>query len=108
MDPAALVQSVGDDITKLDVRLQSGNPPAGTAAWQTLYAQRKHLDDQQRELVQQVFNQNDATYQAITGTLSAATDELNKEIATTQRVDKIINIVSQISAGVDQLLKAIP
>ncbi len=108
MDQSDTVQSIGDSLTKLDVQLMSGNPPSQSAQWQVLYAQRKHLDDQQRVLVQKEFDEDDATYKTITGTLSAATDALSKEIATTQRVDKIINIVSQISAGVDQLIKAAP
>jgi hypothetical protein len=108
MDQSDVVMSIGDAITKLDGQLMSGNPPSASAQWQLLYAQRKHLDDQQRDLIQKTFQADDVAYASITGMLTTATDALSKEIATTKRVDKIINIVSEISADVDQLLTAIP
>ena len=107
MDQSDIVMSIGDAITQLDVQLMSGDPPSQSAQWQILYAQRKHLDDQQRILVRQIFQADDDTYKIITGMLSIATDALNKEIATTKRIDSIINIVSEISSDVDQLLNAI-
>jgi hypothetical protein len=108
MDQSDVVISIGDAITTLDGQLMSGDPPSGTAKWQLLYAQRKHLDDQQRELILKTFQADDAAYASITGMLTTATDALNQEIATTRRVDKIINIVSEISSDVDQLITAIP
>ena len=108
MDQSDVVLSIGDAITELDVQLMSGNPPSQSPDWQILYAQRKHLDDQQRVLVQKAFSDDDAAFQSISTQLGAATDELGTEIETTRRVDKIIRIVAEISSVVDQLIKLVP
>ena len=104
-DQTDLVTSIGDSLTKLDQQLMSGDPPFQSAQWQQLYAMRKHLDDQQRDLVQQTFQDDDAQFKTLAADVQTATKDLNHEIATTKRVDTIITIVSQISADVDQILK---
>jgi hypothetical protein len=105
MDQSDLVTSVGNTITQLDTLLMSGTPAFNSPPWQQLFALRKHLDDQQRALVQQAIEANDATFQNAAGTIQTATKNLTAAINQQATVDSIINIVSQISAGVDAVLK---
>jgi transcriptional regulator with GAF, ATPase, and Fis domain len=105
MNESDLVASVGNAITQLDTLLMSGSPAFNSPPWQQLFALRKHLDDQQRTLVQRAIQANDETFQNAAGTLQAATKNLTAAINQQATVDSIINIVSQISAGVDTILK---
>lgn len=105
MNQSDIVTSIGGTLTQLDTLLMSGNPSFDSAAWQQLFALRKHLDDQQRTLVQQAIQSNDEKFQAIAATLQAATKTLTTEIAQQAAINAIINMVSQVSANVDQLLK---
>jgi hypothetical protein len=105
MDQSGLVTSIGNAITQLDSLLMTGTPAFNSPQWQQLFALRKHLDDQQRTLVQQAIRANDATFQNASGTIQTATQDLTAAIKQQATVDSIINIVSQVSAGVDAVLK---
>jgi hypothetical protein len=105
MNQSDLVTSVGNAITQLDSLLMSGDPAFNSPPWQQLFALRKHLDDQQRNLVQQTIQGDDETFQDVAGTLKDATQDLTAAIDEQKTVDSIINIVSQISAAVDAVLK---
>jgi hypothetical protein len=108
MDQSNLVTSVSNAITQLDGVLMSGKPAIGSPQWQQLFALRKHLDDQQRILLQQEIQANDEIFQGAAGTLDDATQDLTAAIKEQSTVDSIINIVSQVSAAVDAVLKAVP
>jgi hypothetical protein len=105
MDQSDQVTAVGNAITQLDSLLMTGRPVINSPQWQQLFALRKHLDDQQRVLVQQAIQANDSTFQNAAGTIQTATQDLTAAIKEQATVDSIINIVSQISAGVDAVLK---
>jgi len=105
MNQSDLVTCVGNAITQLDSLLMSGDPAFNTPSWQQLFALRKHLDDQQRNLVQQTIQGDDDTFQNVAGTIKAATQDLTTAIDEQKTVDSIINIVAQISAAVDAVLK---
>jgi transcriptional regulator with GAF, ATPase, and Fis domain len=107
MNQSDLVTSVGNTITQLDTLLMSGTPTFNSPPWQQLFALRKHLDDQQRALVQQAVQANDVAFQNAAATIQTATNNLNSAIKQQAGVDSIINIVSQISAGVDTVLKTV-
>ena len=107
MNQSDLVTSVSNAITQMDTLLMSGTPPFNSPPWQQLFALRKHLDDQQRTLVQQAIQADDAAFQTAAGTVQTATKGLTTAISQQAAVDSIINIVSQISAGDDGVLKLV-
>jgi flagellar biosynthesis chaperone FliJ len=100
-----LATTIGDVLTKIDALLQT--PGLSDSDWQTLYALRKHLDDEQRDLIGESINEADATYQALTTQLKTASDQLNSVISDLTKVGSVITKVSQISNYVDQILKLV-
>jgi hypothetical protein len=94
--------TIGTVLTQLDTTLQT--PGLSDADWQTLYALRKHVDDQQRDLIGQSIKEADAEYQALTTQLSSASSELTKSIGDLAKVGKVIGIVSQIASYADKIL----
>lgn len=107
MTQTELVNSIGETLTSLDNALMEPALIAQPAKWQQTYAMRKHLDDQQRLLVAQQFDADDADFKSLTETISAATVQLKKVIANMAQIDKILNAVAVISADLDQILTAI-
>lgn len=104
MNPSDLVASISNSLTQLDTILASGNPSFASPQWQQLFALRKHLDDQQRTLIQQTIQANDAEFDQAASNVKTATTNLTSAIARQAMVDSIINIVSQISAAVGTVL----
>jgi hypothetical protein len=103
-----LVTLIGNALTQLDTTLTNSDLMDGQPAkWQQLYALRKHLDDEQRELVQADIESDDVAFQTYANQISAATTQLNQQIADMTRIDSIINIVSQVAAEVDSVLKLV-
>jgi hypothetical protein len=94
--------TIGTVLTQLDTTLQT--PGLSDADWQTLYALRKHLDDQQRDLIGESIKEADAEYQSLTTELSSASSELTKSIGDLAKVGKVIGIVSQIASYADKIL----
>jgi hypothetical protein len=105
VNQADLVTSIGTTLTQLDTTLMSSDLQDQPNKWQQLYALRKHLDDEQRLLVKADLDSDDVEFQAQTTLISAATAQLNKQIADMTKIDSIINTVSQIAADVDSILK---
>jgi hypothetical protein len=101
-----VVTMIGDDLTQIDTRLQT--PGLSEADWQTLYALRKHLDDEQRDLVGKSINEGDATYDALTTQLNTASTQLENDIGDLTKVASVLATVSQIASYVDQILKIVP
>ena len=108
MTKADLVDLLANVITGLDNALTDDQLLADPPTWQLVYALRKHLDDQQRDLLRAVLEEEDAAYQALTTTIQAAANGLNQVIADMQRIDDIIQYVTRISADLDQVLKLVP
>ena len=106
MNQADLVTLIGSVLTQLDTTLMSSGLQAQPAKWQQVYALRKHLDDEQRALVQADIESDDAAFQASATLIDTATKQLNQQIADMTKIDSTINIVSQIAASVDSILKS--
>jgi hypothetical protein len=102
-----LVTSIGNTLTKLDTALMSSDLAALPAKWQQVYALRKHLDDEQRELVQVDINSDDIDFQMQSNLIATATTQLNQQIGDMTKIDIVINIVAQIAANVDDVLKLV-
>jgi septation ring formation regulator EzrA len=93
---------IGDDLTQIDTRLQT--PGLSDADWQTLFALRKHLDDIQRDLIQESINEADQKYQALTTQLQQASNQLATVITNLSKVSDIIATVAQVAAYADEIL----
>ena len=107
MNLSNLSASISNSLTQLDTILASGTPTFSSPQWQQLFALRKHLDDQQRILIQQTIQSNDAMFQQAATIVKGATDDLSAAIKGQAEIDSIINIVSEVSADVDSVLKAL-
>lgn len=108
MTKADLVDLLANVITGLDNALMEQQLLADPPTWQLVYALRKHLDDQQRDLLRAVLAEENDAYEALTVTIQAAANGLQQIITNMQRVDEVIHYVTRISAQVDQLLKLVP
>jgi DNA anti-recombination protein RmuC len=76
--------------------------------WQQVYAMRKHLDDQQRDLVAATIQSDDAQFQTLTGKIQQAIKHLQSVIDDMKKIDSIINTIAEVSADLDAILKAVP
>ena len=108
MTKADLVDLLANVITGLDNVLTDGSLQADPATWQLVYAVRKHLDDQQRDLLKAVLDEENAAYGALTAEIAAAANGLDQCIRDVTRVDEMVKDVTRISADVDQVLKLLP
>lgn len=106
MTQAELVTAIGNTLTKMDDTLIDPNLVSQPAKWQQVYALRKHLDDQQRALVAATIQADDARFQALTVQIQQAIKQLQQAIDNLKKVDSIINTIGQISADLDEILKA--
>jgi len=104
MTTLEIVQIIGDALTQLDVFLANPNFPSSKPAWQQVYALRKHLDDQQRELVAAQIDESTAEFAQATTQLKASDVELKKIGASITKVASLLKIVSAIASVADQLL----
>ena len=108
MTKADLVDLLANVITGLDHALTEEELLGDAPTWQLVYALRKHLDDQQRELLTAVLAEENAAYAALTATIQAAANGLQGVVTQMGRIDQVIGYVTQISAAVDQVLKLVP
>jgi DNA integrity scanning protein DisA with diadenylate cyclase activity len=106
MSHLAIVQLIGNILTKLDMLLASPDLPQSSPDWQQLYALRKHLDDQQRELVKDIFDEDTAQFSQLTQQLQSANDQLQQLPNDIKTIATIIGYVSKAASVVDQLLNA--
>lgn len=97
--------NIGNVLTQIDTILQT--PGLSDSDWQTLYALRKHLDDEQRDLIGRSIDEANARYQALTTQLEAATDELTNVIGDITKTAEIINGVAKICSYADGILDVI-
>lgn len=95
--------AIGNALTQIDRTLQA--PGLSPSNWQILYALRKHLDDEQRDLIGKSLNEADTKYQTLTADLKAASDQLTNLIGDLNKVGSIIATISQIASYADQILK---
>jgi hypothetical protein len=106
MSQLEVAQLIGNILTKLDMLLASPDLPSSSPDWQTLYALRKHLDDQQRELVKAIFDEDTAQFSQLSQQLKDANDQLQQVINDINKIATIIEYVSKAASVVDQLLSA--
>jgi hypothetical protein len=107
MTPTELVIAIGVTLTQLDQTLMEPDLVNQPARWQQIYAMRKHLDDQQRSLVAATIQADDPAFQALTGKIQLAIKQLQKVIDDLKKIDGIINAIAEVSAGLDEILKAV-
>ncbi len=107
MDQVDLVEMIGDMLTDLDTQLVSPELTANQAKWTQVYALRKHLDDQQRELVKKTIGADDLVLKVNSGLIDTANTQLQAALGDMTKIDSVINIVSQVCASLDQVLKAV-
>lgn len=107
MTQAELVTAIGNTLTQIDNTLVDPALISQSAKWQQVYAMRKHLDDQQRELVAAAIQDDDAGFQALTGQIQQAIKQLQQTIDNLKKIDSTINTIAQISADLDEILKAV-
>ena len=98
-----LVKIVGNMLTELDQLLADPDLPSSSPKWQQLFAMRVHLDNLQRRLVALSFKLDDARFTAVTDQISNADALLKRQIAEVAKVGEIIDTISKIAAGVDQI-----
>jgi hypothetical protein len=98
------VQIIGDALTQLDLLLADPNLPSSDAAWQQAFALRKHLDDQQRQLVATEIDDSTAQFAQATSQLQASDAALKKIGADITKVASVITIAATIASAADQLL----
>jgi len=99
-----VVRQIGDVLTQVDTQLSAPDFSPSTPEWQQLFALRKHLDDQQRELVQEIIQDDTTTFQGLAKQLSAAADSLKKVATGIAKIGSILKTVSEVSAIVDKIL----
>jgi hypothetical protein len=105
MNHIQLVTTIGNVLTQIDITLQT--PGMQDPDWQTLYALRKHLDDEQRDLVRKSINEADNTYKTLTTKLTVASNELKKTIGDLTKAGEVISEVAKIASYLDQILKLV-
>ena len=106
MTPTQLVTAIGVTLTQLDQTLMEPDLVNQPAKWQQIYAMRKHLDDQQRALVAAAIQADDPEFQALTGKIQLAIQQLQNVIDDLKKIDSIVNAIAEVSADLDEILKA--
>jgi DNA integrity scanning protein DisA with diadenylate cyclase activity len=99
-----VVQTIGDLLTGIDTILAGPSLDQSSPEWQQLFALRKHLDDQQKELVKAMFDEDTAAFTQLTQRLQGVDSDMQKVIDDVNNVSKIIGYVSKAASVVDQLL----
>ena len=107
MTQTELVTAIGVTLTQLDQTLMDPALVSQPAKWQQIYAMRKHLDDQQRALVAAAIQADDPEFQALTGKIQVAIQQLQKVIDDLKKIDSIVNAIAEVSADLDEILKAV-
>jgi hypothetical protein len=108
MTQTELITAIGGTLSQIDEVLMEPAVQSQPARWQQLYALRKHLDDLQHDLVEVTIQSDDAQFETLTGKIKQAIDQLQKVINDVNKIDNIINTIAQISADLDEILKAAP
>lgn len=99
-----IVIQIGNVLTQVDGILSAPNFSPSTPSWQQLFALRKHLDDQQRELVEEIIQDNTAQFNAVAAQLSSAADALEKVGNDIAKIGKILDTVSLVASLADKVL----
>jgi len=102
MTKLELIQMIGDILTQIDVEIGSLLP--SDPHQQGLQDLRIQLDDQQRKLTRQVFDENSAAFQAAAQKLQEINGQIGVAIGQVQRIEDTIAGISQFLATITGLL----
>jgi predicted small secreted protein len=104
MNNLQAVQIIGDALTQIDVVLANPNLSSSDPQFQALFAIRKHLDDQQRQLVTADIDDTAQAFTSATAQLNAADNTLKGIGTDISKVASIIKVASTIAAIADSVL----
>jgi hypothetical protein len=102
-----MVTQIGDVLTQIDAILSAPNFSPGNPAWQQLFALRKHLDDQQRDLVQEIIEDNTPSFNAVATQLGKAAGSLAQVGQDIAKIGTILDTVSLVASLVDKVLNLV-
>lgn len=108
MSKVDVVAQLGDVLTQIDSLLADPGLSPSSPEWHQLFALRKHLDDQQRELVKEVIADNTDEFEKAAAQLSAAADSLQNVGDNISKIVAVLQTVSSIAALADKILKMAP
>jgi hypothetical protein len=104
MNNLQAVQIIGEALTQIDVVLANPNLPPSDPQFQALFAMRKHLDDQQRELVKADIDDTSQAFTNATAQLNAADNNLKRIGSDISKIAAIIQVASTIASIADSVL----
>jgi hypothetical protein len=104
MTTLEIVQIIGDALTQFDVLLANPDFPSSKPQWQQVYALRKQLDDQQRQLVAAAFDESTPQFAQATAQLKSADDTLKQIGGDITKVASVIKLAATLASAADQLL----
>jgi len=96
------VQLIGDRITEIDVAIARLAPSDPNAA--ALEAKRAQLDEQQRILVKQAFDENSQQFQTAAAELDAVNKEIGESIQDIENIATVIDNVTKLLNTVTNLV----
>jgi hypothetical protein len=99
-----VVTQIGDALTKIDALLSDPKFSYRNPKWQQLFALRKHLDDQQRQLVQGIFADDSPEFDRIAKELGDASESLEKVAGDIAKLGTALQTVSAIASLADKIL----
>ncbi|HLZ11196.1 MAG TPA: hypothetical protein VKP58_01300 [Candidatus Acidoferrum sp.] len=99
-----MVTQIGDVLTQIDAILSAPNFSPSDPSWQQLFALRKHLDDQQRGLVQEIIEDNTPSFNAVAIELGKAAGSLAQVGQDITKIGTILDTVSLVASLVDKVL----
>jgi len=104
MSRVDVVNQIGDALTQIDTLLCKPDFSPSSPKWQQLFALRKHLDDQQRELVQEAFDEDSQPFRDLADKLGVATAALRIIADDISKLGAILETVASIASLVDKVL----
>jgi len=105
MTTPELIALIGEDLTQIDKCLSRPDFPDTDPQWHQLYALRKALDEQQRDLVAEEFQEDSGAYKSITAKIAGASVVLQAVITDIGKVSQTISTVTEIVGLAGQLIK---
>ena len=105
IDLVDTVEMIGDKLTDIDIRIASMAPSDPNTA--ALTALRNQLDEQQRVLVQQAFDENSPKFQAAATELAQVNTEIGESIQQLQNIATVIGNVTRLLTSVTNLVTTV-
>ena len=107
MTKIQVVELIANILTGVDRCLSDPNLPPDSAEWHQLFALRKALDDQQRELVTAIFQENDADFVEISSRINGLNQQLQGTLDDIQKIASTIATITKVIGAVGQLLSLV-